>query len=131
MRTREKDGRHDNMFYTFDPFLRVSLFEEPFSRDTRTEIFILIVLLYESSIMEECCDLQIFECVTYDSFFFSEVLRSGVNSPCVGRIVVWIVRTVCLEEREDIVFCMGDKVHTKINYERHDILPYFLFSCKI
>ncbi len=110
---REEYGRHDDPFdFTDSPFW-MSFFFEPFTRDTSTEIFIFLVLYGESSIMEECCDLEIFEVFSLDSLRHREIRSTREHAFGMMRIVIGVVCTFC-EEFIRACFCFFDKRHKKI-----------------
>ena len=50
---------------------------EPSTSDTRTDVFIFLILLSESSIMEEAGELEILQVLTIDSLRESEVCRTS------------------------------------------------------
>ena len=67
LRLREEDCRHDDTFDLVYARLCMSYSLEPLTSDTRSDVFIFLILYRESRIMKECCELEILEVFAIDS----------------------------------------------------------------
>jgi hypothetical protein len=77
---------------------------EPFACDLGSEVFVFLIALGESCIMEEAGELQILEVLTIDSLGKCEIRRTIEDSLGVLRIVIGIVFAV-FEKCTRICFC--------------------------
>lgn len=110
---REEYCCHDNSFDFLDTFFIMSLFLEPFSCDTGTEVFIFFILYSKACIMKECSYLEIFEIFSLDSLRHSKIGSTREYTFGVMRIVIGIVSTF-FQKSVSICFCFFDERHKKI-----------------
>jgi hypothetical protein len=109
--SREEYCCHDDLLYFGNPILWMVVFLEPLASDPSSDMFVFLILLWESSVMEEAGELEILEILRSHIFRHSDIGRSIEYTDAMFGVVIGIFFAY-LEEVLSIFASLGyERVH--------------------